>query len=133
MILDRYSGFPAFAGSIIRPNEGVKLAGGSGQRVVIPVTANTDTPFGLNGEATAAVGAPLTVYEQGAVREVLCVASVGAGADVAVASNNAGFGPVVGASGVIRAAAGQSLEPAQPGEYFSLYVRPRALSDGGAI
>jgi hypothetical protein len=133
MKLDRYAGLPAFAGSIVRPNEAVKWAAGSSERRVVPVTASTDLAIGVNGEATAAVDAPLTVYEIGSIREVLAAASVGAGANVAVASSNGGVAPVAAASGVIRAAVGQSVTPAAAGEYFSLYVRPIALSDGGAI
>jgi hypothetical protein len=130
--LDRYKGFPAIAGSALRPGEVVKFGGGV-ERGVIPVVA-TSSEFAAGVLDTrvgsAAQGEAVTVYEQGAVVEALAVASMGQGAEVAVASANGGFAPVASASGVTRNSVGVSQTPAAPGEYFSLYIRPRALSGG---
>jgi hypothetical protein len=130
--LDRYKGFPAIAGSAIRPSEVVKFGGGV-ERGVIPIVAtSSEFAFGVidNRVASAAPGQAVTVYETGAVVEGLAVASMGVGAEVAVASANGGFAPVAAASGVARNSVGVAQTPAAAGEYFALYVRPRALSGG---
>lgn len=130
--LDRYKGFPAIAGSAIRPGEVVKF-GGAVERGVIPIAA-TSSEFAVGVIDTrvgsAAPGDAVTVYEVGAVVEGLAVASMGVGAEVAVASTNGGFAPVTAASGVARNSVGVVQTPAAAGEYFALYVRPRALSGG---
>lgn len=130
--LDRYKGFPAIAGSAIRPGEVVKFGGGV-DRGVIPIVA-TSSEFAVGvvdtRVATALPGEALTVYETGAIVEGLAVASMGVGGEVAVASTNCGFAPVAAASGVARNSVGVALSPAVAGEYFSLYIRPRALSGG---
>lgn len=131
--LDRYKGFPAIAGSALRPGEVVKFAAGANERRVIPVVSTNELAVGVidTRAASAAVGDAVTVYETGAVLEGLSVASIGAGAEVAVASANGALGLVAGASGVVRATVGVTMTPAAGGEYFALYVRPRVLADNG--
>jgi hypothetical protein len=131
--LDRSKGFPAIAGSAINPGAVVKPAAGSEERRMVPIVAtSSEFAFGVidTRAASAAVGEAVTVFEPGAVVEGLAAASLGAAAEVAVASVNGGFAPVVGASGVVRNSVGVALTPAAPGEYFALYIRPRALSGG---
>lgn len=131
--LDRYKGFPAIAGSALRPGEVVKF-GGAVERGVIPIAATT-SEFAAGVIDTRVASAPqgeaVTVYETGAVVEGLAVASMGVGAEVAVASANGGFAPVAAASGSLRVSVGVAQTPAAAGEYFELYVRPRALSAVG--
>lgn len=126
--LDRYKGFPAIAGSAINPGAPVAFGGGI-DRGVIPVASNNVLAVGMidTRVGSAAQGEPVTVYEHGAVVEALAAASLGQGADVAFQVPSNGFAPFAAASGVARFAVGVSMTPAQPGEYFSLYVRPRAL------
>ncbi len=130
--LDRYKGFPAIAGSAIRPGEVVKFGGGVDRGVIPIVATSSEFAAGVvdNRTATAAPGEAVTVYETGAVVEGLAVASMGVGAEVAVASANIGFVPITAASGIARNSVGVAQTPAAAGEFFSLYIRPRALSGG---
>jgi hypothetical protein len=126
--LDRYKGFPAIAGSAINPGVPVVFGGGV-ERGVIPVASNNIVAVGMidTRVGAASAGDPVTVYEHGAVVEALAAASVGQGAEVAFQVPSNGFAPVAGASGVLRASVGVTMTPANPGEYFALYVRPRVL------
>lgn len=120
---------PFVAASHILPYQPVGLDTGAAKRQVVPLAANTGEPQGLNGPATALQGESVTIYELGAVVEAIANASVGAGADVGVASSNGGHALVSGASGVTRYRTGKTLEPAAAGERFSLYVSPKQVSN----
>jgi hypothetical protein len=118
---------PAVAASDINPGRVVKLDVGDTQRQVVPVATNTGEPFGV-ALATGLQGKAVTIEELGSVVKVPAGASLGAGADVGVASTNGALGPVSAASGSVVHAVGKSLSAAAAGEQFSLYVRPRQLS-----
>lgn len=136
-ILDRYHGYPAIAASAINPAAGgafplVAPAAGAVERGVVPVASNNVLALGAAEPASKAIADPVTVHEQGAVVEAVAAASLGAGAEVGFATSNGALAPVAAAaSGVLRTSAGVAQSPAAPGEYFSLYVRPRVVSDGG--
>lgn len=117
---------PYTAASDINPRTAVAVDTGI-NRGALPLAANTSEPVGVVGPATALRTEAVTVYGEGAVVEVVAAASLGAGADVGVASG--GFSPVVGASGVTKFRTGKSVEAAAAGERFSLYVKPKQLSN----
>ena len=96
--------------------------------VVVAATHNVEIQ-GFVSNASYAAGEAVTVYGEGAVVEAVAAASLGAGADVAVASTNGALGPAAaGASGVTVYRVGRSIEAAAAGEKFSLYVKPKQLS-----
>ncbi len=117
---------PYVAASDVNPRTAVGAAAAIDNGAV-PLTAATVEPVGVVGPATALRTEAVTVYGDGAVIEVTAAASLGAGGDVGVASG--GFSPVVGASGVTRFRTGIARESAAAGERFSLYVRPKQLSN----
>lgn len=119
---------PYTAASNVSPEAVVALDTGI-DRGALPVATNNVEPVGVVGPATALQGESVTVYGQGDVVQVTACASLGAGANVGVASTNGQLGPVVGASGVTRYRVGQAREAAAAGEKFSLYVNPKQLSN----
>lgn len=120
---------PFVAASAIVPLRPVRIDTGSNKRqVVLAATQNVEV-HGLTGAATVLQGESVTVYGRGAVKEAVAAASLGAGADIGVASTNGALGPVSGASGVSRFRVGVSLEAAAAGEKFSVYVDPKQLSN----
>jgi hypothetical protein len=127
---------PIVAGSPILPRQAVQLGGTSGL-LAFPAASMNVRPFGVNGGATAGVasgaalpGETFTVYEELNVVKAKAGASLGAGAEVAVGSDNGTFWPVAAAS--LFAASGHwtvgiAETPAGVGEVFSLYVKPRKV------
>ena len=94
---------------------------------VVLCASNNLYPFGLTIASAASPGDSLAVVYQG-VAKAVCAASVGAGAEVGVASTNGALGPIAAASGFRRFVVGESTEPAQPGEIFSVQIRVRELT-----
>jgi hypothetical protein len=132
MTLDRYSGFPGIAASNILANRAVKWAPGSVERGVCQATVS-ELAVGCIGQANATRGDAVTVHEQGAVVPAVAGASLGVGAEVNYNASGL-LVPVAGASGVLTLSIGQAVSPADAAlEEFSLYVRPKALSDAGAV
>lgn len=129
MAHEAHDGFiePAFkAASIIHPKMPVKLDTTADQ--VTLVAATTDEPLGMTGLATAAQGGRAVVYGPGNRVKAIAGASLGANANIGLASTNGALGPVAAASGVVRWRVGTSREAAAAGETFTVYVSPRQLS-----
>jgi hypothetical protein len=125
---ERKVGLPFTVASAIAPYA-VVTVNTAANRSVFPVATNNVRPLGLNGPATGLQGEAITIYDDGAVVEAIAGASLGAGAELVVASTNGTIAPGAGASGVTRWAVGYSIEAAAAGEKFSLYVRPRQISN----
>lgn len=119
---------PFTAASALKPFDPVRLSA-SAARSVIPAATNNVEIQGFISNASAIVGEGVTVYGENSVVEGVAAASLGPGADIGIASTNGALGPVAAASGVARFRVGKSFEAAAPGERFSLYVKPRPLSD----
>lgn len=119
---------PFTAASDINPGRVVSLDTGI-DRGVVPLATNNVEPQGVVGPATALRTEAVTVYGEGDVIEVTACASIGAGADVGVASTNGQLGLVTGASGITRYRVGKSVNSAAAGEKFSLYVKTKQLSN----
>lgn len=123
--LHRHEGFPGKAASQVNARQPVRLV--NAERGVGPATDNTVEVFGIAG-ATAAPGEAVTVYDAKHVAKAVAAASVGAGANVGVASPNGALGPIAGASGAARHRVGQTVQEAREGEVVSVYVNPQQLS-----
>lgn len=119
---------PFTAASDCNPERVVTIDTGI-SRGVVPVATNNVEPFGVNGQPTQLRTESVTIYGPDDIVQVTACASLGAGAVVGIASTNGQLGPVAAASGVSRYRVGVSLEAAQPGEKFSLYVKPKQLSN----
>jgi len=128
---------PIVAGRDTPPHTLVRLVATTPLRIQA-VGSNNDRPFGMLDDGTAASGVAAAVYDDGNVVKAIAAASLGAGAEVAVASIGVAssaqrnaiatttlFGPVAGASGVALWSAGVALDNAAAGEVFSLFIRPR--------
>lgn len=139
---------PVRPASSIVPRAPVKLVG-SAVLAILPVGSSNDRPFGYIGEATAAQAygdsrdsvsqLPGVVLEEGNIVKAICGASVGAGAEVTVATVGVAtitqggssvatvpqLGPLAVASGVAQWSHGWALEPGVPGALFTIYVKPR--------
>lgn len=127
---------PVVAGSPINPRTVVQLGGTSGL-LAFPAGSMNVRPFGVNGAATqglASVSLPgevFTVYEELNIVKAKAGASLGAGAEVAVGSDNGTLWPVAAASLFAASghwAVGIAMSPAGAGETFSVYVKPRKAS-----
>lgn len=119
---------PKQAASAIRDYVPVKQV--TAEKVALAAT-NVDQIIGFTIASAASPGDPLAVVHEGVVK-ALCVASVGAGVEVSVASVNGGLGPVAaGASGFDKQAVGISQDAAAAGEIFSVLLRPRNI--GGQV
>lgn len=116
------------AASNIVPLRAVQIDTAKNRQVLLAATQNVE-PYGVTGNGTALQGEAVTVHGPDSVVEAVAAASLGAGADIGVASTNGALGPVSGASGVSRFRAGVSVEAAGAGERFSLYVNPKQLSN----
>lgn len=114
------------APSTLNPRTPVVLGGTSGL-LALKAGSNNVRPFGVTGAGTALAGEAVTVYEDTNIVKVIAAASVGAGAEVGVASDNGAVGPVAQASGTLRWALGLTVADAGAGEVLSVYVRPRAV------
>lgn len=139
---------PVKPASTLVPRTVVKLVGTSGL-LAAAVASSNDRPFGVIGEATAPLGVgdgqsalntfPAEVREEGNIVKAIAGASLGAGAEVVVATigvctkvQGGSFvatvpqlGPITVASGTIQWAVGISLDAAPAGSLFTLYVKPR--------
>lgn len=123
------------AGSAINPRVPVKLVAGASGLVVAGIATSGDRPFGMNGQATAGValvpsqvaapGDYVTIYEETNIVKAIAGASLGAGAEVGVATTSGAMTPAAAASGFW--AVGIAMTPAAAGERFSLYVKPRKV------
>lgn len=120
-------GYPAVAASDMNAGRVVNLTTGDVDRQVSPIATSNIEPFGI-ALATALQGKAVTIMEDGDTIKVTAAASLGAGADVGIASTNGALGPVSGASGSTIWRVGRSVSAAAAGETFSLYIRPRTLS-----
>jgi hypothetical protein len=124
-------------------NISVKAASALAQYVAVRLDTATDNQalvasssgFDVLGivAATAATYGNLVPVTVLGVEKALCVASVGAGARVGVASTNGGLGPIVptgaAASGAARTyAIGRSLMAAAPGTFFSVLIDPEQFA-----
>lgn len=124
--LHRGEGLPVFAASPINPKTFVRWD--TSDRKVLPLATNSQEPLGAV-HATALTGEGLAVHETKSIVKAVAAASLGAGADLMVASTNGALGPAAaGASGVVRWRVGVSQEAAAAGETFSVYVNPRQIS-----
>lgn len=146
---------PVRPASTIIPRTLVKLVGTSGL-LVLPVASSNDRPFGITGEATSPLGVgdgrsalnlvPAEIREEGNIVKAIAGASLGAGAEVTVATIGVctavqgasavatvpQLGPLSAASGTFQWAAGISLDAAPAGSLFTLYLKPRLSGPGGA-
>jgi hypothetical protein len=97
---------------------------------VVPIGSVNIEPYGVLDVASAARGNQVTVYGQDSIVRVQALASLGAGADIGVASTNGQLTFVVaGASGAgVKYRVGKSLEAAAAGANFALYVSPRQIA-----
>jgi hypothetical protein len=137
-VLHRYQQqLPIKAASSIPPRTAVRLSASSPLQV-LAIASNNDALFGMIGDATAAQGEVAAIYDAGNIVKAIAAASLGAGAEVAVASIGVAssaqrnaiatttlFGPITVASGAARWAAGVAMDAVAAGEVFSLYIRPR--------
>lgn len=128
------------AATQILPRQAVTLVG-TNRIMAAPAASMNLRPHGVNGVATqgnaSSVRGPVfgvdekfTVYEELNIVKAKAGASLGAGAEVAVGSNNGTFWPVAAAS--LFAASGHwtvgvAMTPAAADEVFSLYVKPRKV------
>lgn len=113
---------PIASGAILglRP---VTLA--AAEESVVPVTANSQEPFGFAKLASYAIGDRVTTYEEGNYVKAVAAASLGGGADVGCATSGGQLSPVTLASGTWRV--GKSLGPAGAGEVFTVLIKPIRL------
>jgi hypothetical protein len=137
---DRFSqGFKA--ASPINPKTIVTLVAGKDSQVA-PLTNASQRPYGSVQATGATPGAGVAVYEAPSIVKAIAAASLGAGAEVSLASigvaSGAQFnqiatttllGPAsVGASGAAEWAVGIAVSSAQAGEIFSVKLEPRQVS-----
>lgn len=118
------------AASAINPRKPVTFVGTS-ELLAVPIGSGL-TGVRVNGfTGGGTVGASgaefVTIYEEGNIVKVKAAASIGVAAEAGVASTNGDLGPVAQASGTLKYTAGIALSPADAGEFFSLYVKPRTL------
>lgn len=118
---------PKIAASAILPNRPVKDDTTADQ--VLPCATKTDRPRGMT-QASAGAADPVAVYTSGVVNAV-AGASLGAGAEVGVASTNGALGPVAAASGLEIFAVGTSQDAAVAGEVFAVDLTFRSIQTGG--
>jgi hypothetical protein len=116
------------AASAVLPKQPVQVVGTS-VPFVIPAASMNVRPFGVV-KATAGAsglnqGETVTVFEETNVVKMVACASVGAAAEVAVASSNGAVGPqtLISASG--HWALGITETSADAGEIVSVYIKPR--------
>jgi hypothetical protein len=121
------NGFPGKAASAILPGQAVSLNTGDTEREVLPVATSNVEAFGI-ALASAGPQDAVTIFEEHSVVKVTALASLGAGANIGVASANGALGIVSAASGSVVHAIGKSVSAAAAGESFGLYIRPRQLS-----
>lgn len=101
--------------------------GGTSTLLGIPITTNSQRPYWHSENGTIASGAAIPAQEPGQILKAVAAASLGAGAEVGVASSNSALSAaaLVAASG--HWAVGVALSPAAAGEVFSVDFRPRKV------
>jgi hypothetical protein len=123
--------FPGVAASAVPAFAIVRMASGANapQRGVVPIATTTEPGFGMTGQAGASrPGLGVTVYERGNHCKAIAGASLGVGAPVSIASGQPNrLAPVTAASGFPVIAIGEATTPANPGEFFTVHVDPRAV------
>jgi hypothetical protein len=92
------------------------------EEAVVPVTANSQEPFGFAKQGSYAIGDRVTVYEEGNYVKAVAAASLGANADVGCATSGGQLSPVTLASGTWRV--GKSLGAAAVNEVFTVLIKP---------
>lgn len=119
--------FPGIAASNIAKGAAVSLAATGAERGVFTSPSNNERAFGVTHTA-ATRGEGVAVHVAGEVVKVTAAGTVLQGSEVAFSAASAGFVTQAAASGVIRYSVGQNVSPvANPGETFSLYIRPTQL------
>jgi len=117
---------------------GPAAAGSQLSETVIPLADTTVLPLGINTATIPTYGGAAAVAIKGQQAYGIAAASLGMGAQVAIASTNGALGPVVAsgipaiASGVpaavaavaARFAVGRALKNAATGDYFPILVDP---------
>jgi hypothetical protein len=103
----------------------ITLSGTSALQCHVAASTNL-RPFGANDAASYARGEYVAVFHGGNIKKLRAAASVGAGAEVGVASFNGAVGPaLISASG--HWAVGQTLSAAAAGEIVSVFIDPRKV------
>lgn len=118
---------PQLAASSIVPNVPVKPAATTG--MVTLAATSTDKAVGVT-HASAGRGEPVTVRRAGVV-SLISTASIGAGAEVGVASTNGAIGLVTAASGMDKQALGITQHPSAAGEVVAVELTFRSVQTGG--
>ena len=119
--------FPGIAASNIAAGQTVLLASGAPERSVHPVPSNNEDLIGVTHVA-ATRGDAVAIHLPGEVVSVTAAGTVISGSDVVYSTASLGYVTQAAASGVVRFAAGKSVSAvANPGETFSLYIRPKQL------
>jgi hypothetical protein len=113
------------ASAALVANVPVKPLAGTADKVVLAASVN-DYPLGFTIASGASAGNPIAIVTEGVVKAI-CSASVGAGAEVGVASTNGGLGPVSGASGLTKYVVGEAQNSAAAGDTFSVQLRVRQI------
>lgn len=126
--LHRDPGLPCLAASAMAVNTVVNWNTGDVQRSVVAVATVNIEPVGITRNVASSAGDPVTVYDDNNVVRAVAIASLGAGADIGVASTNGGLAAISAASGTLKYRVGRSLTAAAAGETFSLSIKPRAIS-----
>jgi hypothetical protein len=127
--LHRDPGLSCIAASSIAAQSVVTWDVGDVQAQVLSVATVNVEPIGVTRSVASNAGDAVTVYDDDHIVKAVAVASLGAGAEIGVASTNGGLGPVTaGASGVLKWRIGKSLTAAASGETFSLSIKPRQLN-----
>jgi hypothetical protein len=126
--LHRDPGISAIAASSIAAQSVVTWDVGDVQAQVLSVATVNVEPIGVTRSVASNPGDAVTVYDDDHIVKAVAVASLGAGAEIGVASTNGGLGPVTGASGTVKWRVGKSLTAAAAGETFSLSIKPRQLN-----
>lgn len=101
--------------------------GGTSTLLAIPVGSSNVRPHWYGGLGTTASGAIVPCDEPGQIVKARAAASVGAGAEVGIASNNGAVGPITQASGTLKWAVGLTMSAAAAGEIVTVDFRPRTL------
>ena len=131
--------FPAIAASAIRAGDVVGFPVGSGgiERSVIPLATCTAEPLGIAlatanyAAATPPFSPAVAVVDRGNTIKVVAGASLGAGANINIATAYAGsliLGPVDNTLGSVIWRVGKAVSPAVAGAVFGLYVDPARLT-----
>lgn len=126
--IDKHDALPKLAASAIIEKAPVKTHTVKDQ--VVLAATNTDLPLGVAVATAASPGDPIAIQKSG-VAKLVAGASIGAGAEVAVASTNGAVGVAAVASGFRRFAIGEAQEAVAAGATFSVLLRPRELTGTG--